>query len=537
MGEKKMKKGVFRRTASGMLSALLAVTAAVGSTAANAADVYITSGFDSTTDGWAARGNEQVSVATDSYYSGADTSIKMTLQYSSGGTQDYSEIALITAESGVWTDISNPTYTIPAGAENAVLYVEAPDSLTDIYIDSFTAAEKGTPSGIVTGRGIVNGAGSEDIGIRKITGDFNGDEVINIFDMIAAREALLRQYSGSTAADLDIADIDGSNTFAINDVVLLNRFLLGQITSFPASTKTTTSTTTTTAASTTQAEAVTTTTSSGSGQTFSEQIAGDMQINVPGDLTQKRAGVDYGTVETKSYYSIDGGIQKNIKILLPAGYNTNEKYPVLYVLHGIFGDETSMLGMGVQTIVGNLIADGEAEKMIVVFPAMFTGSGTPGFTNESNRKYDLIREDIENSIMPFMEGNYSIKTGRDNTAITGFSMGGREALYTGVSRSELYGYVGAACPAPGIFKTRDDYMEHEGVMQPTEFKPSADPYMLLISAAVMDGVVGTYPQSYHEALANNGVPHLWQQIPNGGHDISTVAPHLYNFLRYVFKAA
>lgn len=571
-----MRNRSFKRHASGLLSAVLALSGVSGSYTANAANIYFTADFDTSTDGWTARGNEQVTLSTDSYYSGGgslvvkgrtadwngaavrlpeasfipggtysfsaavlqtsgnDTSIKMTLQYSTGGTQDYSEIALITAKSGTWTDISNPTYTIPYGAENAMLYIEAPDSLTDIYIDSFTAAEQGTPSAIVTGKGIVNGAGSETGG--AVPGDFNGDEVIDIFDMVAARTALIKQYGGSTAADLSVADIDGDGSFAMNDIVLLNQFLLKQIRSFPEPVTTSTAATVTTTTVSQQEQTTTTTAGSSDGQTFSEKIAGDMQISAPAGLTSKRAGVDYGTVETKTYYSKDGGINKNVNILLPAGYNTNEKYPVVYVLHGIFGNETSMLGMGVQEIVGNLIADGEAEKMIVVFPAMFTGSGAPGFTAESSRKYDLIREDIENSLMPFIEQNYSVKTGRDNTAITGFSMGGREALYTGITRSSVYGYVGAACPAPGIFKTVDDYMEHEGVMTESQFKPSADPYMLLISAAVYDGTVGDYPKTYHEALANNGVPHLWQQIPDGGHDIKTVAPHLYNFFRYVFKA-
>ena len=174
--------------------------------------------------------------------------------------------------------------------------------------------------------------------------------------------------------------------------------------------------------------------------------------------------------------------------------------------------------------------------MIIVFPAMFTGSGSPGFNSDSARKYDLIREDIENSIMPYMEQNYSVKTGKENTAITGFSMGGREALYTGITRSETYGYVGAACPAPGIFETTDAYMHHDGNMQPSQFKPSSSQAMILISAAQNDGVVKDYPSTYHNALSQNGVEHLWQIIPQGDHGGATVTPHMYNFLRYVFKA-
>ena len=159
------------------------------------------------------------------------------------------------------------------------------------------------------------------------------------------------------------------------------------------------------------------------------------------------------------------------------------------------------------------------------------------FSQEFMRHNDLIREDIKNSVMPYMEQHYSVATGRENTAISGFSLGGREALYTGITDSANYGYVGGACPAPGIFPTRDMYMEHEGSLkQESQFKPSTMPYLILISAAANDGVVGTYPESYHKALSNNNVEHLWNVIPQGDHGNATVEPHMYNFMRYLFKA-
>jgi glucuronoarabinoxylan endo-1,4-beta-xylanase len=386
------------------------------------------------------------------------------------------------------------------------------------------------PSDAVSGKVIVNNVGTASYGSSVIAGDFDGNGIIDAFDLALARRTMLNRFSGSTAPiDMRTADLNGSGDFEIADIVLLSRFLLKDINRFPETTATTTVTTVTTTSTTT------TTPVFPGDNSYMKQIADDMVIKAPYDFTQMRAGVDYGTMEHRTYYSKDAGMNKNMNILLPPGYDPNEKYPVLYVLHGIFGDESSMPGMGIQTMLGNLIADGKAEKMIIVFPAMFTGPGSPGFDSEAARKYDLIREDIENSIMPFLAENYSIKTGRENTAVTGFSMGGREALYTGITRSEVYGYVGGACPAPGIFPTRDNYMTHEGCMSPAEFKPSAPPRLLLISAAANDGVVGNYPRTYHEALDSNGAEHLWQVIPDGDHGGATVTPHMYNFLRYVFK--
>lgn len=213
----------------------------------------------------------------------------------------------------------------------------------------------------------------------------------------------------------------------------------------------------------------------------------------------------------------------------------------MYVFHGIFGSEDSMIddSMKIQTMLGNLVASGEAEKMIIVFPQMFTTKEDifPAFTNESSRAYDAIREDLENSIMPFMQENYPIKTGRDNTAVTGFSMGGREALYVGVTRPQLYGYIGSVCAAPGIFPTVDGNMTHEGCMSPSEFGfgSGPSPYVLMLTCTVFDGTVGDAPESYHKALEQNGAEHIWHQLTDGDHGAISVRAHMYIFLRYAFK--
>lgn len=368
-----------------------------------------------------------------------------------------------------------------------------------------------------------------------VRGDLNNDGTIDAFDVVLCRRNIITMFSGGQT-DL-LADIDGNGSIQINDLVLLQKYVLGTIKEFPQTTTAVTTTTTTTSA-----PVVTTTVTTPNGDSYMKKMAADIHTHEEPSSTEKKSGVDYGTIEKKTYFSKDAQREKNLNILLPPGYDSSQKYPVMYVFHGIFGSEDSMLddSMKIQTMLGNLVASGEAEKMIIVFPQMFTTKENifPAFTNESSRAYDAIREDLENSIMPFMKENYPIKEGRENTAVTGFSMGGREALYVGVTRPQLYGYVGGVCPAPGIFPTVDGNMTHEGCMSPSEFcfGSAPSPYVLMITCTRFDGTVGDAPDSYHDALTQNGVEHIWHQLTDGDHGAISVRAHMYNFLRYVFKA-
>ncbi len=368
-----------------------------------------------------------------------------------------------------------------------------------------------------------------------VRGDINDDGKVNVYDVILCRRAIVNMYAGEYVDPR--TDIDGNGSTNVNDLVLLLNFVLGRSTSFPEI-QTTTSEVITTETN----QTVTDVTTTPSGDSYMQKMAADIHLHEDSSVTEKKSGVDYGTVEKKTYYSKDAQRDKQLNVLLPAGYDPNQKYPVLYVFHGIFGSEDSMLddNMKIQTMLGNLVASGEAEKMIVVFPQMFTTSENifPAFTNESSRAYDAIREDLENSIMPFIAENYSVKTGRENTAVTGFSMGGREALYVGVTRPQLYGYVGSVCAAPGIFPTVDGNMTHEGCMSPSEFGfgSGPSPYVLMLTCTRFDGTVGDAPESYHNALTKNGAEHIWHELTDGDHGGISVRAHMYNFLRYIFKA-
>ena len=157
----------------------------------------------------------------------------------------------------------------------------------------------------------------------------------------------------------------------------------------------------------------------------------------PEEISQKRPDVTYGTVVHKTYASKTTGLDRGVNILLPPNYDETKKYPVLYLLHGIFGNEYSLIqdaSCKIPEISGNLAADGLAEEMLIVFPDMYAKTDpaqAPGFSAEAVAPYDNFINDLVNDLIPYIEENFSVLTDRENRAIAGFSMGGRETLFIG----------------------------------------------------------------------------------------------------------
>ena len=134
--------------------------------------------------------------------SGEPVEMKFSLQYTGAdGKAVYDQIALETAPSDTWTLLSNPAYTVPAGAADIQIYLETTESLTDFYVDTVT----------------INGAPSV---IKK--GDANGDLSVNLADAVS----LLRWL----CADLDEieegADYNGDGKVNAADLTLLKQYLL-----------------------------------------------------------------------------------------------------------------------------------------------------------------------------------------------------------------------------------------------------------------------------------------------------------------------
>lgn len=449
-------------------------------------------------------GNEYSFSANVMYFDGSATdNFYLKLEYTdANGDKKYDTIAQATAIKGEWVQLANKNYKIPANASDLRIYIETAETTNNFYIDEVIGAVAGT---------IIIGAGESQ---NLILGDINSDGCINVFDYIIAKRGLENGFSKSSEKVL--ADVDQNEDFNVDDIILIQKFMLGQINEFPVAEKPVVS-----------------------PSEYMKNAEESLSEYALAGCTEEYSWVKYGTLTKYQYYSTTRERMTNVNVLLPPGYSENEKYPVLYAMHGYWENEDSLAAMGkVRNMLGNLMSTGDAEKMIVVFPYIYTSKeqeNCSGLDLQNSLNYDNFINDLTTDLMPYINSNFSVKTGRENTAITGFSMGGRESLFIGLTRSDLFGYVGAACPAPGLTPGVDLSM-HPGQLQENELKPAYDmPYLLMITGGGNDGTVGNQPSLYHNILNGNGVEHIWHEVSDGGHDASSVQPHFYNYLRFIFK--
>ncbi len=176
-----------------------------------------------------------------------------------------------------------------------------------------------------------------------------------------------------------------------------------------------------------------------------------------GDLYKVNA-IPHGSVVRRWYNSPGLGKTRRMTIYTPPCYeNSNEKYPVLYLLHGAGGDEEAWIALGrAAQILDNLIAQGKAKPMIVVMPngnvsqEAAPGESSQGFIKPSMQLPNTMDGKFEETFMDivnFIERNYRVKAEKKSRAIAGLSMGGFHSLHISRYYPNKFDYIGLFSPA------------------------------------------------------------------------------------------
>lgn len=250
----------------------------------------------------------------------------------------------------------------------------------------------------------------------------------------------------------------------------------------------------------------------------------------PKGFDQFRENISRGKLDSVTYQSKTVGTSRKALVYTPPGYKKGTKYPVLYLLHGIGGDEKEWLnGANVPVILDNLYADKKLTPMIVVMPngrAMKDDRAVGNiFDAEKVQAFATFEKDLINDLIPFIEKKYSVNKAREYRAIAGLSMGGGQSLNFGLGNLDKFAWVGGFSSAPNT-KAPD-------LLVPDP-KAAKDKLQLLwISCGDEDGLM-SFSARTHQYLFEKGVPHVYYLEP-GGHDFNVWKNDLYMFSQQIFK--
>ena len=266
----------------------------------------------------------------------------------------------------------------------------------------------------------------------------------------------------------------------------------------------------------------------------------------PEGFDKAREGIAHGTLTRVDYDSKTVGVKRWMEVYTPPGYSKDRKYPVLFLLHGIGGNDNREWTRGgvANVIVDSLIADKKIEPMIVVFPngnaTTNTANAGPGggrggrggFGSDGdpaalagdgwgkNFESDLIKD-----IIPFVESQYAVYADREHRAVAGLSMGGGQSLDFGLGNLDTFAYVGGFSSAPNTRMPE--------VLVPDPAKAAKMLKVLWISCGNKDGLM-SFSLRTHVYCREKNVPHIWH-VDDNGHDFKHWKNSLYWFAQQIFR--
>lgn len=248
----------------------------------------------------------------------------------------------------------------------------------------------------------------------------------------------------------------------------------------------------------------------------------------PAGFDVPRANIPHGKIDTVTYNSKSVGNDRKMLVYTPPGYSKSNTYPVLYLLHGIGGDEKEWFNQGAPNVIlDNLYADKKAVPMIVILPngRAQKNDRSVGGGMSSAASFGEFDKDLLGSIIPFVEANYSVKKDRLNRALAGLSMGGGQSLNFGLTNLDTFAWVGGFSSAPNTMTPEKLVPDPEAAKKKLK--------LLWISCGDQDGLMN-YSYRTHTYLKEKGVPHIWH-VDSGKHDFLVWKNDLYLFSQLLFK--
>jgi len=149
---------------------------------------------------------------------------------------------------------------------------------------------------------------------------------------------------------------------------------------------------------------------------------------------QFKSTVLVGMTITSQYL---GGDLGTYNIYLPTDWETTDKkYPVLYLFHGMYGDNTDWTNNNMKQMSDIAIKSNKTCPFIVVMPNAWNSFYVDGLAID--KKIHNYESFFWKELKPYIESHYPVLTGKENTAISGLSMGGFGSTYYAFTRPECF---------------------------------------------------------------------------------------------------
>jgi len=250
-----------------------------------------------------------------------------------------------------------------------------------------------------------------------------------------------------------------------------------------------------------------------------------------------RKDVPHGAVERAFYCSSAWGEGRRMQVYTPPGYETGkDRYPALYLLHGVGGTDDSWTSIGrANFILDNLIANKWAQPMIVVMPMGHTGQFN--WIMPTERPIDDgpggnagFEEDFFKNIKPYVESHYRVRTDRSSRAIAGFSMGGDQTLNIFGSRPKDFAYVGVF--SSGVIRNSRHWEKgHKDILSDAEARESVK--LLWFATGIEDFMLSRTQESV-ALFKRIGFSPVFKES-DGGHTWNNWQKYLNEFSTQIFR--
>lgn len=251
--------------------------------------------------------------------------------------------------------------------------------------------------------------------------------------------------------------------------------------------------------------------------------------------------VPHGTVSTQWYDSSAMGYARRFTIYTPAGYEAgNRSYPVLYLLHGMGGDETAWNELGrASVILDNLIAAGKVEPMIVVMPngnvaqKAAPGASSRGLVAVNFNEPRTCNGEYESAfgeIVDYVDTHYRTYRDASHRAIAGLSMGGYHSYYISANMPSMFGYVGLFSPAINARGNHPFYNDIDSKLLALR-QSGLSLYWIAIGC---DDFLYNEVKELRNRLDKSGFPYVYRESALG-HQWSNWRLYLTEFLPLLFK--